>query len=151
MYVVIRRFWSLSGEEKSALLEALYYLLWARVMNKLFSFEKLMPHIGTLTQSEPKDLNARQQQQVFVVKRSIQRTHSRFFWQNICLPQALAAMKMLHRRQVPAQIYFGSAYQEARKNLKAHAWVKAGTIFVSGKKGHQNYTVVSVFSHDERL
>jgi hypothetical protein len=36
--------------------------------------------------------------------------------------------------------------KDEEKNLTAHAWLKCGEIFITGKRGYQKFTVVSSFT-----
>lgn len=71
-------------------------------------------------------------------------------WESTCLVQVLAAQRMLQRRGVSGVFYIGAT--PASRNdgetpgLLAHAWLKCNDQFITGEKGHQDYTVVSAFS-----
>jgi len=63
-------------------------------------------------------------------------------WKPVCFPQAVAAQWMLRRRAVPSTLYLGI---DPAEGYDAHAWVRAGTVMVTGgpRRGH---TVVSSFA-----
>ena len=62
-----------------------------------------------------------------------------------CLVQAVAATWMLQRRRIPSTIYFGLA-KDPSKQLKAHAWVRSGTLVLTGAQGRDQYKVVATFA-----
>jgi hypothetical protein len=62
-----------------------------------------------------------------------------------CLPQALAAKRMLARRSIPAVLHFGVRRGDDRRALEAHAWVDTDGIAVTG------YPVASGFSEVARF
>ena len=49
----------------------------------------------------------------------------------VCLPQAMAAHWMLHRRGIPSRLVFG-ARRNAGAGLEFHAWLRAGGEIVLG-------------------
>lgn len=57
-----------------------------------------------------------------------------------CFAQAIAAQRLLKKRNIPSELYLGVNKNDA--TLKAHAWLKCGDIFVTGKKGHESFTSV---------
>lgn len=72
---------------------------------------------------------------------------SRFtWWESQCLVKAIAAMKMLERRGIPSTLYLGSA-RNNEGQMVAHAWLRSGSYIVTGKEGHEKYTVVGIFGN----
>lgn len=60
-----------------------------------------------------------------------------------CLPQALAAQRMLHRRRIASTLCFGVGRQE--EGLAFHAWVKHAQTFVTGAFAPGSYQVLATF------
>ncbi len=67
----------------------------------------------------------------------------------VCLPQALAAWRMLRRRGLPTTLYFGVATdpQDGSK-LLTHAWLRAGDKIVTGEHRAGQYVGVANFADD---
>ena len=65
-------------------------------------------------------------------------------WESACLAQSLTAQKMLKKRGIPGVFYLGVA-KESKEKMKAHAWSQCGESIITGAKGHETFTVVSVF------
>ena len=63
------------------------------------------------------------------------------FWESQCLVKAIAAMKMLERRQIESTIYFGTAKDENGKMI-AHAWLRSGPFYITGAEGMERFVVV---------
>lgn len=61
-----------------------------------------------------------------------------------CLPQAVAAQRMLRRRGVRSRALLGARRDEDR-DLDLHAWVVAGDRVVCGARGHGQFVPVAVF------
>ncbi|WP_373033945.1 lasso peptide biosynthesis protein [Sulfurovum sp.] len=40
--------------------------------------------------------------------------------------------------------------EDAEEKMKAHAWSECGGIIITGAKGHEEYTVLSVFGWEKR-
>ena len=67
-------------------------------------------------------------------------------WESACLAQSLTAQKMLQKRGIPGVFYLGVAKDiNAEEKMKAHAWTQCGDNIVTGGRGHEAFTVVSVF------
>ena len=69
----------------------------------------------------------------------------------VCLQQAIAVRRMLHRRNVPVTVYFGlarAAKEDASvlANRDAHAWVAAGDAIVAGDTELDRFVVVGTFA-----
>lgn len=64
-------------------------------------------------------------------------------WKPVCLPQAVTAQWMLHRRGIQSTLYLGT---DPNNQYAAHAWVRAGRIVVTGGDDPRRYTVVSTFA-----
>lgn len=61
-----------------------------------------------------------------------------------CFAQAIAAQRLLNKKNIPTKLYLGLHKKEAE--LKAHAWLISGDLFVTGKKGHEAFTSVIYYS-----
>lgn len=66
-------------------------------------------------------------------------------WQTKCLVDAITAKLLLKWHGIPSTIFLGVNKDNERK-LTAHAWLKCGDIFITGKRGYQKFTVVSSFA-----
>jgi len=80
------------------------------------------------------------------IGRAVRAAAGRTPWPSSCLVQVLAAQRMLQARSIGGAVYIGAAKQGERSEFGAHAWLKCGTVFVTGEAGHEAYTVISCFS-----
>ncbi len=78
------------------------------------------------------------------IKRAIERASRLTPWVSNCLPQAIAAKQMLQKRGLRSTLYLGLARASAEK-VNAHAWLRAGKLFVTGGTG-RGFTVVAAFA-----
>lgn len=65
-------------------------------------------------------------------------------WRANCFAQAIAARVWLKGLGIPHALYFG-VRKDAERRLKAHAWVCAGPVFVTGGGSFGQFTVVGTF------
>lgn len=66
-------------------------------------------------------------------------------WDSNCLPQAVAARLLLGLYGTPYALYFGLRRDPGSSEMKAHAWVAAGRVRVTGGSGFDQFTVVGSF------
>jgi hypothetical protein len=66
-------------------------------------------------------------------------------WNTRCLVDAVTAKILLQWHGIPSTMFLGVNKDEGKK-LVAHAWLKCGEIFITGKRGYQKFTVVSSFT-----
>ena len=65
-----------------------------------------------------------------------------------CLAKALTANRMLRKRRIPLNTFLGVMKNE-QCQMKAHAWTCCGDLFVTGKEGHEMFTVTAVYTNQE--
>ena len=65
-------------------------------------------------------------------------------WQSKCLAQALVAGFLLEVLKIPHGLYLGVC-RGAESEMKAHAWVCSGPIYVTGGESFREFTVVASF------
>ena len=71
-------------------------------------------------------------------------------WESLCFPQALTASLMLRLAGLPYITHFGLAKNsnpDELDPLKAHAWVTAGPVAVTGGRSLRTFTVVGTYIH----
>jgi hypothetical protein len=66
-------------------------------------------------------------------------------WESQCLVKAIAAMKMLEKRQIESTLYLGTAREESGE-LIAHAWLRSGPYYITGYEEMARFTVVGKFA-----
>ncbi|WP_406946315.1 lasso peptide biosynthesis B2 protein [Halobacillus sp. SY10] len=137
-------FLTLSMESKRLLLESFFYLGWARIQKRR-PFSNLAPSLGKHMQETGVDDECTDRRIVAKVSQAIQIMSKYTFWESRCLVQALAAKKMLEKREVGNTLYFGTA-KEDNGEMVAHAWLRSGPYIVTGAKGMERFTVVSTFA-----
>lgn len=140
----LKKFLWLNWKTKARLLEAFFFLGWARFL-KWLPFSKVSPYLGekmaeTTFTEFPEQVEVRKQ-----VSEAVHWMSHYTFWESQCLVKAIAGQKMLAHRNVESTIYLGTAKDENGKFV-AHAWLRSGTFFVSGSEGMEKYTVIATFA-----
>ncbi len=142
-----RTFAALPTEEKKLFFEAYVILGIMRAAILTVSFKKLTQSLEHKAKSEPlAPLNEAQMHTAIQVGRAIVRAAAYTPWESACLVRSLTAQKMLQKRGVPGVFYLGvTKDEESEAKMKAHAWSQCGEHIVTGGRGHEAFTVVSVF------
>lgn len=140
----IKRFLSMDRAKQFLLLEAFFYLGWARIL-KAMPFYKLAPKLGVYMDETPVNHDHINQFVVRKVSDAIHIMSVYTFWESQCLVKAIAAMKMLERRRLESTLYFGTA-KDTDGRMIAHAWLRSGSFYVTGLEGMEKFTVVGKFA-----
>ncbi len=127
------------------LLEAILWLGIVRLAVVMLPFRQIVPWLGARQSATP--AAPLPEAHVHLVKRigwAVRTAAAHLPWQAVCLPQAIAAKFMLRRRGFASTLYLGASHDGAE--FKAHAWIRAGDVIVTGYQDMQRYTVVSSFA-----
>ena len=145
------RFAQVGHHRRVVLIEAVAWLLVARLSLIFVSFPRLARQLGTFV--APTDARAlraksddkRDQARVAEeVSWAVTRAARHVPFNAVCLPQAMAARIMLKRRGVGSVLHFGARIRkdkiEPDKPIDAHAWLDAAGVEVTG------YPVANAFA-----
>lgn len=122
--------------------EAVFLTGWYRYRILHRPFSELSPQIGALGMETP--LNAKRSPTVTQVKGIMEAVSKRMPWTCNCMVQALTAKNMLARRGFPSTLYMGVAPGE-NGEMDAHAWLRYGNMFISGRTGAERFTVTTIY------
>ena len=142
-----KKFSQLSSEEKKLFLEAYATLGVMRTAILILSFKRLTRSLDHATKKEEiLAFNEEELETAGKVGQAITRAAAYTPWESACLVQSLTAQKMLQKRGVAGVFYLGAAKdEESEEKMKAHAWTQCGDIIITGAKGYEKFTVLSVF------
>ncbi|MFE7060533.1 lasso peptide biosynthesis B2 protein [Sutcliffiella sp. NPDC057660] len=127
------------------LVESYLHLAWARYL-KSVPFATVAPSLGTNmceTTFERPPLG--DQKVLAAVSQAVHIMSKYTFWESQCLVKAMAAMKMLEKRNIESTLYLGTAKDENGK-LIAHAWLRSGPFYITGAEVMNQFTVVGKFA-----
>ena len=139
-----RNFLSLDLANMCLLLEAFWYLGWARIL-KSIPFTKVAPTLGEKMSETGYIQISDQMEMIKRVSQAIEIMSRNTWWESKCLVMAIAGMKMLERRKIESTLYMGVSRDTGGK-MTAHAWLRSGSFYVTGAAGMERYTVVAKFA-----
>lgn len=127
------------------LAEAVFFLAWARLLVLLpFSSVsrslRLLPMQDTAFSAPWAD-----ERDIRRLSRFLHAASRHVCWECKCLVRALAAVRMLARRGIDSTLYLGTAKGDGG-GLIAHAWVRCGSVYVTGAEEMGRFTTVGKFA-----
>lgn len=136
-----------SWADRALLAEAVTCLALARGAVRCLPFRRIAVRLGdhmeeTGLTDEPEQARVGRR-----VGWAIAAVSARAPWRCQCLEQALAGKAMLRRRRIPNTMYLGAARAAGEgRPVEAHAWLRAGTLHVTGGASVERYVVLSTFA-----
>jgi len=79
------------------------------------------------------------------VAKSIQRTVKYTPWKTSCFAKGISAKTILKRKEIKSTLYLGVG-KDGLNKITAHAWLRCGSIIVTGKEEKHRFTVVAFFT-----
>lgn len=129
------------------LIEAFIWLGMARLAMLTLPFRRIEPYLGTRMAESPFDEFPEDCRQLQQVAWAVNKMSNYTLWQSKCLVQAMAAKRMLQSRQIASTLYLGVTKSNSQA-LKAHAWLRSGSIYLTGGQGQKQFTVVATFAEE---
>lgn len=141
----IRAFLDLPFRVKLMLPEAWLLLGISRLLIRCMNFKTIAPMLGKANKETGCSNEGVDVAKAVEVAKAIAAMSRFTFWESRCLAQACAARMMLKRRNQATTVYLGVAKND-RNELVAHAWLRCGTMYVTGGNGEAKYTVTGTFA-----
>lgn len=131
----LKQFLARSGPERRLFVEALIELCRAKTLVRAMPFRRLAPTFGR-PQAETAGAIAPGDRAIAVqVSWAVQCAARHVPFGFVCLPQAVAAQRMLRRRGIASTLYLGVAPDRKKPDaIAAHAWLRAGDKIVTGER-----------------
>lgn len=146
----VRGFARLARFEQLHFVAAWVLLGLARLAIVAVSFRRLAPCLGAScgTGAWIPVLDTAAERRAGRIGRAVRLAARHTPWESNCFPQAVTARLLLGMHGIPYALYFGLARDAARPGtqLKAHAWVAAGRVCVTGGRSFGEYAVVGCFA-----
>ena len=152
---MIRRtklFFALSPQERKLFLEAYIMLAFMRAAILTISFKRLTRFLHHSKDTiRPSALTGEQLHTAKCIGKAINQAMGNTPWKSACLAQALTAQRMLKKRDISGVFYLGvKKDKNAEEKMAAHAWLQCGESIITGEKGHEAFTILSVFGWGQR-
>lgn len=135
----------LTWRQRALMAEASLWLLLARLALAVVPFRWIAARLGRKRGESAAALAPEDVARATQIGRAVEAMSRHAPWQSRCLAQAIAARLMLKQRGIPHTLYVGVA-KDGGHALAAHAWLRCGPAIVTGRPGHQRFTVVSTFA-----
>lgn len=139
----LRLFLRLQSAERRLLVEAAAGLVAAGVLLRILRFNRLSRRLGRHMAESPPETPQVQAGEARKVQWAVETAARNLPWKPVCLPQAVAATRMLRRRGIESTLYLGI---DPADGFDAHAWVRVGRVIVTGGPRPDRFSVVSTFS-----
>ncbi len=141
---LVRHWRTISWSDRGLFIEAVWLSFWARLTVVALPWSFVVHWMGEPLKIAPSggDVDPVLLQRV---GRTVRRVERRVPWQSKCLIQAMSAKTMLARRGISGTIYLGLLRVDDEE-FKSHAWLRCGTRFVTGRKGHEPFLPMSTFA-----
>lgn len=143
----VRRSWF----EKIWLLPAWILLGISRFLILTIHFRRMVPWLGIQASICPwvPLIDPVAEARALSIARVVQMASAYTPWVSNCFPQAVTARILLGLYGVPYCLFFGVSRDPADSGMKAHAWVAAGRVRVTGGASFTQFTVVGCFASSD--
>ncbi|MHA7964364.1 lasso peptide biosynthesis B2 protein [Paenibacillus sp. CAU 1782] len=131
--------------QMSLLLEAGFYMGWARFKLLNTPFVKLAATLGTFMQESAAADDGKHRRELSMIMDALHIMSRNTFWESKCLVRAVAGLKMLERRGISSTLYLGTSKDEHGK-LIAHAWLRSGPWYITGAEEMDRFVEVGKFA-----
>lgn len=138
--IFLKMDWSM----KLLLVESYFYLAIGRYL-KSIPFAKVAPLLGEHMKETTFEQSISDKTVLSSVSQAIHIMSRYTFWESQCLVKAIAAMKMLEKRNIESTLYLGTARDESGEMI-AHAWLRSGPFYITGFEEKEKFTVVGKFA-----
>jgi hypothetical protein len=151
----LRRFGAVGHRRRALVIEAVAWLILARMALILIPFPRLARHLGTFV--PPSDARAVKAASAAIPEQArlaaeigwaVTRSARYVPFKAVCLPQAMAARVMLKRRGVKSIMHFGAAKGQDKgqsRPFDAHAWLDAAGVEVTGYPVAAQFAEIACF------
>ena len=131
------------NEHKCLTVKAWFYSAVFRFQMLYADRKKLSSAWGIEGQETSFELKREQYKTASQVAYAVGHVCSKTKWESKCLVRALTAQRLLTEKGIDSTMYLGVGYDENKK-MVAHAWLRAGRMYVTGGDG-SGYAVVDKF------
>ncbi|HEY4785222.1 MAG TPA: lasso peptide biosynthesis B2 protein [Bacteroidales bacterium] len=140
----VKKFFRLTPVDKKLFFEALFTSIRVKLMVTFLPLRWYARQLGVQHSLSSDSSDDNSYSLVYKISQAIVRCRKSIPWQNRCLVEAITAKRMLQKRGLQSTLYLGVNKKD--KKMTAHAWLRCGTIFVTGNRGKDNFVTVNTFA-----
>ena len=141
----LSKFFGASLYDKWLYAEAAVWLLFGKAVVKMIPFRRIANMLGKKETESPEEAPAEELKRARRIGWRVRAVADRMPFNMNCFPQAIAGRMMLSTRGISSTTYFGLKNGENKK-MEAHAWLRCGTVYVTGGDGSKEHAIVGRFS-----
>jgi len=140
----IVRYIQISWSDKLLLMETIFLLFCIKIMVWGIPLKWYAKLLGKQHKETEGVLSDFLNHKIYKISAAIVRSRKVIPWENQCLTEAIAGKILLRQYGLNGTLYFG--VRKENNSFTAHAWLRCGEIYVTGRRGMNNFHVVSTFS-----
>lgn len=141
-----------SSRARLLFLEAALALAWAKAQIHLLPFRRLAPQLGRPQTETPREIPAADRETAVDISWAVQTAARYIPLRLVCLPQAIAAQRLLLRRGIASTLYLGVATDPKKRDaITAHAWLRAGDKILTGEHEAATHRMLTSFANHGNL
>ena len=139
--------WQFPCSEHLLFIEAALWLGIAKLLLLLIPFRWVAPFLGRHMAVSPAMIDQDSRDCKECISLAVQRATRYLPWECKCLVQAMAGKAMLKCRGIKSTLYLGVA-KDNDQNLTSHAWLRSGTMVITGAQGMSQFKIISTFAEE---
>lgn len=143
-----KTFISITIIDKMNLFEALYLTAFFKIVIFILPFKTYKRYFGMHNMETSYEIDNSEYKTIRRISWVVSTISKYTPWESKCLVQAMTAQKMLRRRCLYSTLYLGVGKNDEGNNLQAHAWLRSGSIIVTGGQNMEKFNEVAHFSNE---
>ena len=141
-----KRFVRINWRDKILFFQAFFLSGIARIAILFIPFKVVKRFLGTPKKESSYEIKIEEYRRVKRVAWAVNQASKYTPWESKCLVKAITAQRMLKTYKTYSTIYLGVNKNE-KNNMQAHAWLRSGSVFVTGGYEKDNFKEVAKFSN----
>ena len=141
----LRKFKKISWKMKLLVLGSFCLLGIIRLAILILPFRYLTLFMGEKMATSPNQINPKLLAKAIKVGWSVNKISNFTPWESKCLVRALTVQIILRVLKIPSTLYLGLAKDDS-KQLLAHAWLRCGSVTITGARERESFTSVAQFA-----
>lgn len=131
------------NKNKGVTIRVWFYTAFFRFCIRFIPMKYLHSHFGKEGIESLAEASEEAYQYARLIAKQVKRSATHTIWDSKCLVQALTAQRLLHKKRIQSTLYLG--VKKENDQMTAHAWIRVGTLFVTGGYG-KDYAVVAKYT-----